>query len=782
MTRPENGANGGFSKYFPNEVKLVILLFVLLLSCFALSGLWHEFNPSPIPNISVSLTEFDYTAFDDSNVCSTVVVKPYNLGGSVSYPVSFITGSRTLGTIDASVYKEPVVTAFCFPSSLLSDGDNVIEVFSGNKRLFFHTKKVQGSKPPEEPSLEIIDANSDFITFSFRSKSLSSYRPVKITVNGAIDHLFYPQSGSVVTAEKISTEDGSNTVGLLYGPLYRETTIVKEPVQRVPVLFGALLFSLLIGVLMLFVFSSYPFYEKLSLSFVFSASILIAVTFILNFFRILSLTSFITLFLIVLFSLLFFFRKNLKTTFSRLSLMKMHPLVFIVLIIALGTPLFFHLTSADHISYWNGFYERHSQTFAENFSQPIFDDLSYFGRIIGFIPGYFFLEASLSWLFGLSGTSLFAVVLLLANIIFFAAVFYFGEALSLSLPKRALLFMLLWFESFIRVGITISPRHAISLALLLIALAILIKRKNYVLSAVVLGTGAFIQTPILAAFPVLYIIMAKKIEWKTMLKATLLASLVFGILYAPNFFAFGMLEQAEAKNWGYLIDYTAENLFYDMGPLIVFFLIFHLISLVKGDIKFDSYSKKLAIAAVLGLLFQFFVSYRWNVYNAVNIGVLLVYWFPQSALSERYAARVLATTFIIAALLVNLSTGPYSLTTFQKGPLEFIEENTAYGARILSDPLFGHSIEYVAGRRVMADLAVEYADQQKLLATYQFLENKDYSVLQDYKIDYVVSQADMVNRNAFRNKRLRQPLEFGGLNKIYDNDFIFVHHVTREGG
>ena len=221
-------------------------------------------------------------------------------------------------------------------------------------------------------------------------------------------------------------------------------------------------------------------------------------------------------------------------------------------------------------------------------------------------------------------------------------------------------------------------------------------------------------------------------------------------------------------------------MFSDLGPLIIFFLVFHLISLLKKEVAFDSYSKKLCIAAILGLLFQFFISYRWNVYNAVNIAVLLVYWFPDEAILNKHVSRILATTFLLAAALITVWTGAYSLSTYQQGPLGFLKENTSSEARILSDPLFSHSIEYVSQRKVMADLAVEYADEKMLLDSYTFLEKKDYSILKEYGIDYVVNQSDMVNRNAFKNERLKTTLEFDGINKIYDNDFIFIHQAMQK--
>jgi len=160
--------------------------------------------------------------------------------------------------------------------------------------------------------------------------------------------------------------------------------------------------------------------------------------------------------------------------------------------------------------------------------------------------------------------------------------------------------------------------------------------------------------------------------------------------------------------------------------------------------------------------------------------VLLVYWFPDEAILNKHVSRILTTTFVLAAALITVWTGAYSLSTYQQGPLQFLKENTSSESRILSDPLFSHSIEYVSQRKVMADLAVEYADEKMLLDSYNFLEKKDYGILQKYSIDYVVNQSDMVNRNAFKNERLKTRLEFEEINKIYDNDFIFIHQAMQK--
>lgn len=764
---------------FSNEARFASVFFVLLLLGVFLSGFWHTLAPYNISEVSMHLKEYDYIVFDDSNMCLSVVVDPSYFKSGFWFPLSVVSGGKALASANFIVSGEVMEKELCIPSSELESKNNLVEVFSGSRRLFFHVEKRSGKKPASDSSLSILDSNSGFVRFELNSSFLSSYRPIEISVNGEIDHFVYPSAAKQVFSEKIETKAGENKVKVSYGSVSAETVVAKEDSFAVPFALGALLFCAALAVLLLFVFSSEEsFFGKAAFSLASLAGILVAITFVLNFLGLLSLQSFLSSFVLVFLLLALAFRKNFKPSFTNLNLSAQNPLVIFIIILAILTPLVFHLFSWSHATYWNVFYERHSEKMAETFTQPLFDDSSYFGRVLGFIPGYFFLESSLSWLLGLSGsTGLFAAILLFANAIFFFAVFYFCESLGFSLPKRALFFILLWFESFMRDGILVSPRHAISIAILLIAIAMLMRKKNSLLSGAILGVGGFIQTPLLAAFPPLYFVVSKEFDWKALLRTTIVALLVFGLLYAPNFFAFGVMSQAESKNWGYLIDYSVVYFLADFGTLILFFLAFHLIPIARKEVVIDGYAKKLALAAVIGFLFMLFVSYRWNVYYTVNLVVLLVYLLPERFVSGKDCARLLSVVFLISLVLINVVMGPYALASYQKSPLVFLKRNVSSDSRILADPIFGHAIEYLSGRKVMADLAVEYANQEMLSDAYRFLGEKDYALAKKYGINYVVSQTDVINRNAFENERLEVPLEFESLDKIYDNGFIFVHRV-----
>jgi hypothetical protein len=75
----------------------------------------------------------------------------------------------------------------------------------------------------------------------------------------------------------------------------------------------------------------------------------------------------------------------------------------------------------------------------------------------------------------------------------------------------------------------------------------------------------------------------------------------------------------------------------------------------------------------------------------------------------------------------------------------------------------------------MADLAVEYAPEKMLQENFRFLEEKDYSILNKYNIDWVFSQKNFINRKAFGNKPLDYELEFEKIDKVFSNALINIH-------
>ncbi|MBN2067085.1 MAG: hypothetical protein JW744_01310 [Candidatus Diapherotrites archaeon] len=761
------------------EYKAVAVFLALLLAAVFLSSYWHTMPMNSIPIIAFSLEKFDQKAFQGQETCFTAGATPKFLTIENIKPLYAQVNGKAVAADMLAVYKDKAEKEYCFSSEFLEEGNNTVFVFLESERLFYHVELVQGERPEAFYGLELLDLNSDFVKFSFRGENLYSYEPIEIRVNGSIDHRVYPGNGGQVFLEGIETRPGSNQVEVVF----REKTVSgnaeRQERQAIPSLLGLAMLAGIVSCFALTIFSDKTVVEKFALAIALLFVLVILIGFGLNALNLLSLYSFIGLLLAASAAIGFYFRKNFRVSFQKVNVFSLHPLYYVVILVAIGTPLLFPVYSFSHYSYWNVFYERHSESLAENFSMPLFDELSYLGRGVSFIPGYFFLNAGLSWATGLGETALYSILLLLGNVLFMLSVFYFGESIGFSKKKSSILFLLLWLENFIRGALVISPRHAFSLALFLVALAYFIKNRKPLLSGVVLAFSSFIQAPMMLAFPVLYIIVGRKPEWKPLVKTLVVSAAIFLLLFLPNALNFGIVSQAEPQNWGYLIDYDFYSLFLDLGPLMVFFLLISLFDILGKESRLDSYSLKLLAAAVLGLLFQVYISYRWNIFNAINIAVLLALILPEKALKERNSSRYMAIILLISASMMVVGINMLSISTYSSTAYDFISESTSTQSRILSDPLFGHDITYICSRAVLSDLAVEYADQKKLSDTYEFLIGKDTEILCNYGISHTVNQADMVNRKAFGNELEETEIEFPELNKVFTNGFIFVHQVQK---
>ena len=157
--------------------------------------------------------------------------------------------------------------------------------------------------------------------------------------------------------------------------------------------------------------------------------------------------------------------------------------------------------------------------------------------------------------------------------------------------------------------------------------------------------------------------------------------------------------------------------------------------------------------------------------------MLIAVTFPKDALKNPIPERL--TAFLLIAAFGFLLFGMSYLNVHEivTTPVSFIEQRTSTDSRVLADPMFGHDITSVAGRGALADLRVEYADEEKLLDAYNFLETKDYSVLEKYGITHVFNQVDYIHRQAIGGKPKYGIIEFYPLDKVYSNGFIFVHRV-----
>jgi len=334
-------------------------------------------------------------------------------------------------------------------------------------------------------------------------------------------------------------------------------------------------------------------------------------------------------------------------------------------------------------------------------------------------------------------------------------------------------------SGFLLSAMSYSPRHAIAFAFFILALAFLIKRDRPVVTGILLAVMAFIQTPLLLFFPVFYLIIAKKIEWKRLLKAFAVALVLTAVFMLPNLLFYGLPSQANAEDWGYLINYNLYYWFIDVVAILVFFVLFSLADLVKGSSGRDRYSKKLLLGFLAGILIQLFIIYRWNILTTTNLALLIVVAFPEKALRNQVSERLLSILALVAFGFLLFGMSYLNVHEIVTTPVSFIANQTSNSSKILSDPMFGHDVTSVANRQVLADLRVEYADNEKLEDAYTFLEKKDYSILKKHGITHTMNQVDYVHRQAIGGKPKYGIIEFNKLDKVYSNGFIFIHRVPQ---
>jgi len=789
----------GYIKGFLSSREFIALIILFIIFCLALLivPFWGTTKINEFPLVNFYFNEYDKRVPIDSQFCFSVNIdtqstKIHEDRLSVFVNDSVIFSEKIVIVADNSEqdlvnYFGSLSKRYCFNSSNLNLGGNIVSVSLSSQKLFYHINKTD-FLPETKATLVINDINSEGVLFNLALSNYDSFKPLIILVNGVEKQRIYPTAGTKTYFEKVDFSSGKNTVRLEFNGVLDEKDFLYEPLLKMNPFLGFLLFVLVLFIFALFVFAKRIFIEKTSLSFMCAFALIVSTGFLLNAFGILSIFAFFAVIIIVSLGLVWFFKNNFS--FKEISLDDtknlLNPIFIVIIIGAILFPLVINVFTVSNYSYWNTYYERHAETIANDFELPKIDELSYFGRPLGFIPGYFYLQAGFSWFFGLSGQELFSLSLITSNIFFIFAVLFLGEKLGFSINKSAILYVLLWMESFIRTGLIISPRHAFSLGLFIVAMGLLLsnrsKLKEKLLSSISLAVCAFIQFPLFVAFIPLYVIISKKIDWKEALRVWIFAGILFLIFFLPNFLNFGFPTQAESSNWGYLINYGAINILLDFGPMFVFFFLFTLFDLKEKKFALSNYEKKLFIASILGLLFQVIVSYRWNIFNAISFAIFLVVLIPEKAFDSKYFIRVLAILLLFVGLFSGSGVVYLSINNYLTQPYDYLLHKSATDERILSDPLFGHNIAYFTKRQIMADLAVEYAPEAMLKENFDFLEKKDYSVLEKYNISWVFSQRNYINRKAFGNTPLDSELEFETLDKVFVNALINIHWVSDTAG
>jgi len=711
---------------FMKRFSFPIIVFLFLLFAVFSSQYWHSFN-SFQPEKAFFLESFDSVVSESQKACFAVSF--LNNSGTERLAFKAETGSQVLFSESLKVEGEKS-REFCFNASELSQGENTVKLSFSDLSLFYQVEK-DSSRKPEKTVLD----------------------------NG-------------------SSQDWTLGISLLEDKALQG----KAGINWLWFFAGLLLLLFAIAAFHFGLFASFPKFASLALSFALAFCLLILNAWVLGFFSQISFFPIALLLVIEAVIVSFAFRNFFKPSLhfqpeKSAESFNAFDVLLISLIIFLS--VFTHLLTPTHLQYFNAFYERSTGLVVESNSIPSLDPLSYFGtRPFAFIPGYFLLEASFSFLTGLQGQALFAFTTAIANLFLLFSVFWAFEALGFK-RYRALGFLFFIATTFIFNFLLFSPRHSFSLALMLLAFALLAKYRKWFLPGLFLGIAAFIQVPMLLFFPFLAFFASKEFKAREFAKAWIFGIVIFAILFLPNFLRFGFPTFASPEEWGYLISLPLAYIAFDQGLALLFLALFLIgeFAFFRPKEFFNAFRLKVFAGIILLLAIEAFVSYRFNIVSAFLTALLIVEWIELRKPSVRKLVGIVEVLFLLGFyfIIVLLPQALVPNNVFYAS--QFLQSHSKASDSILSDPFFGHVLEFSAQRKVLADLWVEYADSGMLDDSWAFLKTRDLKILEKYSIRFVFSQKDRVFDKATSFTELEEPLEFQSLNKVYDDGLIFIHQV-----
>ncbi len=757
------------------ECAFLALLFAFLLLALFSSQHWHSLAEKQ-ESVSFSLREFGLFAEEGKNACFTLAVSPENLEEARELSVEARLNGTEVLRDSLEVFRGELEKEYCFKAGMMQE-ENLVEVFAGEERLFYHLKK--GSIQATEPQIAIEKVENSTVNLYITNFSRHKYAPLEIFVNGKLDHRLYPSEQEQRFAEKISPVPGKNLVRAEFLGAKAEKESFQETAFALNPAAGILLLLLGLLVFLCFVFPGREFIERAALSISCVFALFIADSLLLDFMGMLNAGALAAFYLADLIIIALVLRKKFSLSKLKFKAKEIPFIYAIAVFLLVFTSLALHLFTPSYFTYFNVYYERQSNFIASQGAIPATDEMSYLGRNFSFVPGYFLIEGSIALLTGTGGTELFALSLALSNIFLFFSALYFARSLKLSKEHSALFFVLLSTSTFIFSALSVTPRHAIALSFLFVSAALFLRYKKWFHSAGALALTAFVQIPTLLWFAFLVPAAQKKVRWKPLLKTLLAAFFLFALIYSPTLLSSGIPAQSRPTDWGYLIRLPLGYVLSDLGILFVLFAAFtaaEAVSLLQGKLRANALQKKLFIAAIASILIQLFVSSRWNIVSSVTIALFLSHALAERSrhsLKEFYSA--LGAVILLGLYIAFLSFPSYTLSAQITAPMEFLHENSSSAEPVLADPFYGHALAFVSQRGTLADLCVEYADEKKLADSYEFLKTGNTAILERYALHTVFSHRRIINEHVVDNPQQEKDIEFPELEKVFANEQFFVH-------
>ncbi|MCX8189887.1 MAG: EpsG family protein [Candidatus Diapherotrites archaeon] len=772
------------------NVFLAGIFIVLFLSALS-STYWHSFSYKQ-PTISIALYYFDKKAEDVT--CAEVLLISQDTGALKKELRLYIDSKEMIRkniTIEENKTKKETL---CADIRLLSEGKHFAEIVLEDKRLFYYFEKRQNSEKQFNHKINIISIEKDNIFFEVDNFPDSVYAPVEISVNGVLEKVVYPSKPNESFKEKIRLNDGKNIVEVSALGLSAFTEFEKKKGTDMLLFLGFLLLVCGVFVFSRFVFVKTEIFKRFAMAIFANNSLLILLGLILGFFKIFNLYFLALSYTSAIVIVALIFRKNFSCADERVKIRNILNNVSVETLVLLGfflyICLFYQWFTPSHTTNFNAFYERGTKKIIENSGVPQIDEQSYLGRPFTFIPGYFYLEGAFSILLGIDGTTLFAFTSTLATIFFLFSSIAFAKAIGIK--KAAIMLpIFLVMNTLIFTFITLTPRHIIAFSFLLVAL-VLFAEKKWPLASAAIFVGMLIQIPmalfylISAIFIGLFInrgIRLKELT-KIVLKPFLFAFAFFCIAYAMLFFRAGIPYQIMSEDWGYLIRFGPAILFVEPGILLFFFLLLIMLEslwLLRKETKLTREKKILILACFLAMAMQSAISQRFNVLSALFTALFAAFFleYYKSKFTELFTAAI-ALLLMVGLYLALILVHGFTTNMQAQAGVAYLAKYSSDSERVLTDPLYGHVIEMHAGKKALADLMVEYADEQKLMDSYKFLKEEEYGILEKYNIALVFSERFVINEKVIGNEQLTKELEFKSMAKIFVNDKVAIHRFLKQ--
>lgn len=403
-----------------------------------------------------------------------------------------------------------------------------------------------------------------------------------------------------------------------------------------------------------------------------------------------------------------------------------YSIAFVMLLTVLGEIIYPSTNTA-----WNVYYERQAMDTYVNGGIPNVDELSYLGRPTTFSPGYLDFKAGF---FKLTGLGFFydsnLLLKILINISLVLSCFYLASRLKMKPRQSLILFLGIFSQGFVTLWVFGYSLHMLGLSLFIFSLGYLAGTHKKILLVLAIAASGLVHTTYLIGFPfIAWALLDKKP--RELLGITFVSFIIFAVFYSPVILRAGLPYAIEINNWGYGINGTIPDF---LGYTLLWTAPF-LIVLIKSLKKIDK------LSAFTSILFAsyFLMSYRVNIFLGILFSFLLVRNYEKDITkNRRFYALLIAIALINVAFLAY---GNYGKTNYGRDGVlnEWVERSYYFlgavpGENIASNPFFGHSIAYYTNKKILADLYVEYADEEKYNDSMRFVNNETNYVFEKYNI------------------------------------------------